>query len=353
MRILMYIHGLSSGGAERVFALLASGLARQGAEVTLVVDRIAIENAAYLDAAVDVVALEKSHAGAVVALARMLSGGRYDVSLSAIGASNLKHAAAAVLAGRGGRAVLSCHGFFDVERQRLSRLGNALTPLTSRLTGATVCVSESLKRFVAAKARGAAGKVCRIYNPVELSKDPPPTRDMLLARPRTILAVGRLHEAKRFGVLVEAVAQLRDPSANLVIVGDGPERPALESLVASLGLERQVRLAGHVDDPSGHYRAARVFSLPSRSESFGNVIVEALSFGLPVVATRCGGPEEILAEGRYGTLVPVDDAETLAVALRTLLDEPGDPAPRVRRASEFDLDTCVGHYRELFERLAG
>lgn len=352
MQILMYIHGLSAGGAERVFALLASGFVAEGHDVTLAVDYEAPENGAFLDPRVRLAVVGPSHATSVRGLARLLRSGRFDVSLSAVGSSNLKHTVAAVLAGRARRAVLSCHGYFDAEPQRLSRLGNALTPLTSRLTGATVCVSEGLRRSLEEHAHAAASRLVAITNPVRLapaSFQPPRS---LAQRPPLVLGVGRLSEVKRFDLLLRAFAGLRNRQATLTILGEGAERNALERLAAELGVSGRVTFTGHVPDPSPYYEAAKVLAVSSRSESFGNAVVEALSYGLPVVATRCGGPQEILTDASLGELVPVGDAEGLAAAIDRALDEPGDPAVRMSHAAQYAPQRCVRAYLALFERLA-
>lgn len=130
-----------------------------------------------------------------------------------------------------------------------------------------------------------------------------------------LVSLGRLSVEKGHDVLLRAMAALQERRVRvtLEIVGDGPEREALERLRAELGLERIVRFAGRLldDDVAAAYAGADAFVLPSRAEGFGVALVEALATGLPAVATRSGGPEDIVLAGD-GVLVEPDDAVALA-----------------------------------------
>ena len=117
-----------------------------------------------------------------------------------------------------------------------------------------------------------------------------------------------------------------------MILGKGPERERLEAEVRRLGLEGRVDMPGYAAEPWDAYAKAKCFVLSSQSEQFGNVIVEALAYGLPVVSTAAVGPKEILDGGKFGRLVPIGDDAALAAAINDALDDPGDPAKRRARA---------------------
>lgn len=352
-KILFYVYALGSGGAERVVALLASGLSARGHAVTLVVQVDAPENMPFLSPNVRTERIGAGHGGAVRRLAKLLADEKPDVSVSALALCNLKHTLAATLAGRRDRAILSVHGHIDAEPQPTSRLANRLSPVTTRLTARTVCVSDWMRRHVVEDLHGSAARCVTIHNPAPLDHAVP-ARDAadLLARPPLVLALGRLVPTKDFGTLLDGFAAADVPDARLAIVGEGPERPALEAKVAALGLSGRVDLPGYVAKPWGYFREARVCAVSSRSESFSNVAVEALAHGLPVVSTDCGGPREILSRPDEGTLVPVGDAPAMAAALRLALTDPGDPAPRVARAGHFSLETALDAYEALFESVS-
>ena len=346
-KLLVYTHAMTGGGAERVTALLASGFARAGWDVILAVDFKSGDNLAFLDPAVRMVLLGDGHRDQTLALARLLRAEAPDISLSALCISNLKHVAAALLAGRLSRAVLSYHGFFSSEPQPLSRLSYLLTPVLTRMAAATVCVSDSLRDYLAGRWRASAARTRRIYNPVVV-------REPEAALPRkepVVLAIGRLVAQKNYTGLVRAFALLERRDAVLVIAGVGPERQAIEAEMARLGLAERVSLPGYLSEPWRLYGEASCFAVPSVLESFSLVVVEAMANGLPVVSTRCGGPVEILDGGRLGHLVPYDDAPAMARAIDAALRNSGDPGPRIARAAEFGLDAALAAYSGLFEEV--
>jgi glycosyltransferase involved in cell wall biosynthesis len=147
------------------------------------------------------------------------------------------------------------------------------------------------------------------------------------------------------------MALLQHPNARLAICGQGPQLEMLERLAEGLGVTPRIDWRGYVSDPWTAYAGARCFVLSSQDEPFGNVVVEALASGLPVVSTDCGGPREILDNGRFGTLVPIGDAAALSAAMARALDQPGDPEPRVARAQEFATPTVIARYLALFEEI--
>ncbi len=150
-----------------------------------------------------------------------------------------------------------------------------------------------------------------------------------------LLAIGRLSPEKDHLTLLEAVADLRGRMpVRLVIAGEGPMRPALEDAIARLDLTNDVTLAGAIDDPFGWLLKAEVLVSSSKSEGLGNVLIEAMACGTPVVSTDCPyGPREVLDGGRLGELVPVGDAKALSAAIELTLSRTADRAS-LRRAAE-------------------
>jgi glycosyltransferase involved in cell wall biosynthesis len=202
------------------------------------------------------------------------------------------------------------------------RLQRALKRFISRRLAAHVAVGERAARQVEELAGLAPGSVRSIPNGV------PDAVLELLPRPfegPTVGSVGRLDQQKGYDVLLRALASL--PDAALVLVGDGPERGALEAIAGDLGLGDRVRFAGWQAEPRRHLTTFDVFALPSRFEGFPLAIVEAMLARLPVVATAVGSVPEAVREGRTGLLVPPDDPEALAAALRRAL---GDASLRLR-----------------------
>jgi glycosyltransferase involved in cell wall biosynthesis len=162
---------------------------------------------------------------------------------------------------------------------------------------------------------------------------------------------------KDHATLVDAVAELRRSGVvtTLVIAGDGPERGALEMRAAAAGVD--LRLLGYRSDVERVLGALDVFVLPSVSEGLSNTILEAMAAARPVVATRVGGAEEMIDDGRTGVLVPPSDPGAMAAALRRLLGA-GDvgaamgAAARRRVEAEFTLAGMMHRYEQLYTDVA-
>lgn len=139
------------------------------------------------------------------------------------------------------------------------------------------------------------------------------------AAPR-LLAMGRLHRNKGFDLAIRALALI--PCAQLAIAGEGPEREALEALAREAGVAGRVAFLGWRSDVGALLAACDVFVCSSRHEPLGNIVLEAWSASRPVVALAAQGPSELIADGETGLLVTPEDTQALAVAIRTLLDDP-------------------------------
>lgn len=135
-----------------------------------------------------------------------------------------------------------------------------------------------------------------------------------------LLALGRLHTNKAFDVLIRSLRTV--PHIPLVIVGEGPERAALEELARREGVQERVFMPGWATDPGGLIRACTALVCPSRHEPLGNVVIEGFSAARPVVAAASQGPTELIEQGHNGLLAPVEDATALATALNEVLENP-------------------------------
>lgn len=224
---------------------------------------------------------------------------------------------------------------------------------------------------VIAVSKGAANDFCQttgcppdkvrvIYNPVvtlefhRLADEPLDDSWFRPGEPPVILGVGRLTKQKDFPTLIRAfdLVRRRRP-ARLMILGEGEDRPKLEALVRELGLEQDVVLPGFVENPYKYMKRAAVFVLSSAWEGFGNVLVEAMAVGTPVVSTDCpSGPAEILEGGKWGKLTPVRDVEALAQAIVDTLSSKPDREKLKARAEAFRLEQIVDQYLEVIEEVS-
>lgn len=216
-----------------------------------------------------------------------------------------------------------------------------------------VAVSNGAARDVERLASLEHGRVEVIYNPMDLpSSLPDPTSaqmDWGDGGPR-LITLGRLSDQKNHALLIEAFKKVLDriPNATLTILGDGPLRGALEEQCRRLELSERVRLPGFVVDPWPWLVSANLFVLSSDYEGMSLVLVEAMHAGLRVVSTDCvAGPAELLADGRYGVLSPVGDAEALAQAILKALETPAEPERQRARAAEITGAANLQRYADL------
>lgn len=199
-----------------------------------------------------------------------------------------------------------------------------------------------------------SGRIAVIPNPIitpnvrRMAEETPHHRWLSDGEPPVVIAIGRLAPQKDFATLIEAFAAARGSSdARLLILGEGPERQNLESVVRSRGLDDVVDLPGWVDNPYPYLRRSALFVLSSRWEGLPGVLIEALYCGVPVVSTDCpSGPREILEGGRHGRLVPVGDVEALARAVSEGLS--GQIAPPSRESwQQYEQEAVVTRYLDL------
>ncbi len=166
-----------------------------------------------------------------------------------------------------------------------------------------------------------------------------------------ILALGRYHDDKAYDVLLPALAQI--PEAVLWIAGEGPREARLKAQAQALSIDKRIRWLGWRKDVPALAAAANLLCCPSRVEPLGNVVLEAWAMGLPIVAAAASGPAELIRDGETGLLVPVENADALAAAIRRLIDEPAlgqDLAARasVEVAAKFSRAQVVAAWMEFF-----
>ncbi|MFB6277928.1 MAG: glycosyltransferase [Salinibacter sp.] len=186
---------------------------------------------------------------------------------------------------------------------------------------AIAAVSTPLKDTIISQDLAEPSEVIVSPNLVRASLFTPPPDGRPEPPPFQFVTIANLSSRKNISGLLDAFAKAFDKSSrvSLAIVGDGPERKTLETKTQQLGIAPQISFLGSLGREAVRdaLRNAHAFVLPSHQETFGVVVVEAMATGLPVVATRCGGPEDIVTE-ETGRLVPATDPEALAEALRTM-----------------------------------
>jgi glycosyltransferase involved in cell wall biosynthesis len=264
------------------------------------------------------------------------------------------------------RLVTSEHGSLDSDKPGSGGWNHGcsygLRGRAYALADAVVAVSRGVADEMVARTGVARESIEVIHNPVvddgfEFRTAEPVSHPWFASgEPPVILGVGTLKPVKDFPTLVRAFARVRERRpARLVILGDvrGETKDAdhvaeLKALPGQLGVAADVDFPGFASNPMAYMARAACFVLASRSEGLGNVLIEALASGCPVVSTDCwGGPREILSDGAYGPLVPVGDDAAMAEAIAAVLDSPPPRELLIARGNEFSVGRAVDRYLEL------
>ncbi len=346
--VVLLVSSMGAGGAERVAATLSNAWVRRGDRVTLVATFAKPCRSFYpLEASIRFVSLaalpEVRGPAPLRALRRygalrgLLRSARPDVVVSFLTNVNVKALLAS--AGLDVPLVVAEHTYPPAMPERW-----AIEALR-RLTYPRAACLVMLTREGAVWAQRVFPRVrtAVIPNPIaHPMSDAEPALDPARLVPdnsRIVLSAGRFDAGKQFDHLIEAFARIvaTRPAAMLVILGDGPHRPGIESLIARRGLTGRVLVPGRAGNMAAWYRRATVFAMTSRYEGFPMALGEALAHGVPAVSYDCDtGPRDMIEDGSNGLLVrPCDGVAGLAHALAALIDDPARCHAMADRAGAF------------------
>ena len=340
-RVAMFIPSLGGGGAERTMVNLVGEIARRDIPVDLV---LSTATGPYLDEVPDGVRLVDLGASRVLtslpSLVRYLRRARPEAMLTVLTHASIVGLVACAVARVGTRvAVVEQDTMSEVARETIRRRARIMPFLVRRLypkADVIIAVSGGVADDLAEFVRVPRSRVEVVYNPVvtpdlkAAARGDIPHRWLGDGEPPVVLGIGRLQPRKKdFALLIRAFAKARgDTGARLIILGEGPERSALEELVSNLGVESCVAIPGFVDNPYAYLSRASLFVLSSQWEGLPTVLIEAMYCGVPVVSTDCpSGPREILDGGRHGVLVPVGDEPEMVRAISAGLAGEIPPPP--------------------------
>jgi glycosyltransferase involved in cell wall biosynthesis len=357
-RLAIFLPGLYEGGAERSMLNLAEGISARGYSVDLVLARAEGPYMEQIPNTVRLVDLKAPRVlGSVSALIRYQRLERPAALLSAMFA-NVIALWARSISGVPLRLVINEQNNLsslvtnknDLRWKLYPKLAGRFYPWADNI----IAVSNDVATDLARVSKIPNKLIQVIYNPV-VTPDLLNKSKALLehpwfkdGEPPVILAVGRLTDQKAFDVLIQAFSFVRkERPARLLILGEGENRSALESLIKRLGLEQDVDLMGFVQNPYPYMAHASLFVLPSRWEGLPTVLIEALYLGAPIIATDCpGGSREILKDGRYGRLIPMDAPLVLAESIIKSLKECRISPPK-ESWQPYDLDFITDRYINL------
>jgi glycosyltransferase involved in cell wall biosynthesis len=377
---VLLINSLGTGGAERAVALAVAELRARGRDVRILCLERAPVSELTVAAEVEYLSGMTTSAGPLFKLAALpvlafrlashLSRHRTDVVMSHLFRANFVNVLSRTMARSRHRAVVVNHTSLG----RLARGGTQgwINWILSRMLYPKADSVASVSAGAAAECRRLldlpAGRSIILHDSIDTSAGRRAVQD---SKPKeAIVGVGRLVGLKRYEDLIDAFARIAPdfPRLELRLIGDGPQRLALQHRAGASGVHDRISFLGRVDDPFTAMAGCTAFVSTSDTEGFGMAIVEALALGIPVVASDCAyGPREILAPStdpmcllkrdadmeiaQYGILYPVGSIDGLAKALRTLL---GNRELRDRlaksgcaRAADFSVERSAAAYERL------
>lgn len=366
MRILFIIPSLSGGGAERVTANLANYWATKGWEITILIFAQLHTDFYKLHPSINRIELDLADVGGnmsvsilknlrrVRALRHYLRQIQPDIALA------MMREASVLLALSIWRIPKVC--FIGSEhtfppRVPMGRLRGTLRKYIYSQLAAVVALTQECSGWL--KAHTNARRVPVIPNPVSwpMSLQTPRISPFsgCAAERKLLLAVGRLSKEKKCDVLVDVFSRLAQnhPEWDLVFIGEGSERAALEAKVPTVGLKGRVFLPGRVGNVGEWYERADIYVMTSLFEGFPNTLAEAMAYGLPAVSFDCDtGPRDIIRHEVDGLLIPPGDVDALKAALDRLMGDEDLRKQYAARAVEvrerFSIERIAGMWEKLF-----
>ena len=361
MKIIIILPDLCGGGAERIYVDLAKDWIDNNHSVDFILMRKKGELLSLMHPKINILEFSsKRIRNFILPLVKYLMHNKPDIILSSMWPLTSVTVFSWLLSGRKGKLFLSEHVILStsVANELFLPLWAVSVSLkiTYPLASGIIAVSKIVKNDLCSFGKIPCEYIKLIYNPaatgVETYRASDAQRNKLWDGDyeSNILSVGALKFEKDHKTLIQAFSYVvkGNSNAKLVILGDGPLRGNLEDLILQLGLKNNVELPGFILNPYPWYRSADLFVLSSLWEGFGNVIVEALECGVPIVSTDSGGPTEILKHGFYGKLVPVGDSHVLALAINESLRKSHNSSLLMNRAKDFTLENISKQYLHYF-----
>ncbi|MEM7620313.1 MAG: glycosyltransferase [Pseudomonadota bacterium] len=355
--IAFYLPNLDGGGAERIFCLLANEFADRGYNCSIIVDNKDGPNLEYVAKSVNIFSLGTSNKiKSLFGLSRILKDNLIDFVISGVGISNIKACLASFLSCEKHQVFITYHNVYSKDFGLGSGLTYKLASVLTRLSKKTICVSKDIKNNLDTQFRAHNKKTVVISNPIDIENIQEKSDnygahddEILNTSYPLIVGAGRLVAQKNFNLLINAFALVREKKeCKLAILGEGHLRQDLQNEINQLGLENDAFLLGYKDNPFAYLKKASLFAMSSHYEGFGNVIIEALSLGTPVVSTNCpGGPKDILDNGTYGHLVDLNDQKAFADAILKSLNSPIPATILKQRANEYSVAKIANQYEVL------
>lgn len=266
--------------------------------------------------------------------------------------------------GTGTRVVFTEHGRFFPDRYRYKAL--MINPLMALMTPAIIAISEATREALSRHEFIPKARIKVIYNGIHpLERDEEQVSkirsELGISEKAPVLGtVSRLDKVKNQRMMIDAFAELlkTHPTAVLLMIGDGPERSALERRVAALNISESVRFTGFINRPAQYLGLMNIFLLSSFTEGTSMTLLEAMSLGIPAVATHVGGNPEIVIDGQTGFLTENNNKEAFLSAMLKLLENPGlwqscSRLSRERFNKYYSINHMASQYTAIYHQCRG
>ena len=354
-RIAIFIPTFAGGGAESAMVTLAQALSEKGYFVDFIVKKAAGELVTRVPSGVNIIDFHvPAMKHTLSKLVKYINNHDPSVIISALELPNVVSVLARILAKSKPKIIISIHGIISKQNPIYHKwFDRMIFKLLYPKADHIVSVSNSCAQDAVQYLNLRQSKISVIYNPVinnEFFKKSREQQKFLYQETRNfkkILSIGRLEDVKDHQSLLLAFKEIQKKYfSKLIILGEGSAREKISQCLDEMSLGNDVIMPGFIDNPLPIIKEADVLVNASKHESFSIVIVEALACHCPVVSTACGGPEEILANGKYGHLVPIGDHKAIADAIEKVFK--GD----LRLANpewldQFSIETSVQKYINL------
>ncbi len=359
IKILFYLPNIDCGGAERVMVSLANEFANKGYEVVFVVSNENVCEGFLISSQIQFKTLSvKCPILNIVKLISFIRNESPSVAISALDNGNLYLLLSKFFVSNKTKFHVTIHSNLTqnskVENSLKARFARFLLSYLYGVADSIIAVSQGVandfSKFYKFKYKAGV-----IYNPVvsseiiDLSKFKLENKNISNANQLKIISVGRFVEAKNFELLISSFALLKTKiPCILILVGGGPLYKNYVKLINDLSLTDDIVFTGFLSNPYNLMRNADLFVLSSKYEGLPTVLIEAMACGTKVVSTDCpSGPREILEDGLWGKLVPLDNKHALADAMFDSLMEKDTPEVQ-KRANEFSVEIAAQKYLEHF-----
>ncbi len=361
VRLTFVISSLHAGGAERILSIMANYWAEKGYAISFItldsrdndfyilnpdIQRYAL---ALLRGSNTPWGILRKHTLRLFWMRNAIKESRPDVVICFMDRMNV----ATLLATRDLKIPIIISERTEPRRQKIGPLWSLLRRLTYSSAQALVIQTESVKKWAANFC--AANRLFVIPNPISVQdKSTIPDPDFDLPK-QFIVSMGRMDKYKGFDLLIKAFSEVnKNGNWELILIGEGKERPNLRQLSEQLGISSIVHMPGRIKYPDSILSHAKIYVLSSLYEGFPNALLEAMRAGVAVISFDCpSGPAEIIRHGIDGILVPAQDSEALAQSMAKLMQDKNLRQSLACRAAEvtdrFSLEKIMRQWEDVIE----